>query len=203
MTAILASGKNFTANEQVTPAKLYEIIEGADISNLGITETASGSTLLVSSGSAPSNIKSIWFDTTLRLTRVNNGASWHAVGRGVYLSNVSGGALVAGDIVVASSVTSASFTTTTTANQTAPMPIGILAENIANGASGIVLTHGLVFVNFAAFAGSGQFYFATSTTGGKALQRATIAAGTCGTVLVASSGVTTLVPCFLWGQPTI
>lgn len=117
----------------------------------------------------------------------------------VPLTNKSGGAVAAGDVVVIGDGTNdGCFTTTTTAAFSARM-IGIAQEAIADNASGRVLTNGYApLVNVGASVDRDSFLF-TDTTGGQATGSATRAEGAFGQVLTTSATPDAVI----WGVPDV
>lgn len=109
------------------------------------------------------------------------------------LTNKSGGAVAAGDVVVVDTTTDESFTTLASAS--AERSIGIVQETIASNAAGRVLLSGYApLVNVAASVTRGHYLF-TSATAKQATGSATRAAGAFGQFLTTSATPTA----WIWG----
>lgn len=209
MAAKIKSGYYFSQSGEVwTADKLYRLVEGPNspadktvvlLSKMDSTDLASNAGLIVSGAVAPSNTKNIWFDTELNLIRIHDGTDWQPAGRGVVLTNASGGDLALGEIVVVSTGTDKAFTITT--SEFSAFTIGALAENINNGAKGVVLTKGLARVSFreAGLIPLGST-MGTSSTAGKARWSVSPTLTGIGFVVDGSS-TTTSAWCFLYGAP--
>jgi len=102
-------------------------------------------------------------------------AKWGAIPVVSYLTNKSGGGVVAGDVIVIDTTTASSFTTIATA-ATAGI-IGVALDTIASNASGPVQFFGMAYVNVTGATAIGD-YLATSTTVKKAAPSASIPAAT-------------------------
>lgn len=204
MTGSIASGKTFSSNEEVTAAKLHQIIEAAIISNLDVNNVGSTSTLVDSDATAPTTTKLIWYDQNIGFTRLYDGTDYSPLGRGIVLTNKSGVTINRGDIVIYDVSNDSSFTRTTTADSA--LICGVAAESIANNVKGVIITHGFAAINFQTLSDTGGDFFATSTTAGKAKQRTSTIAGTCG-ILQRKPPIGiidfTLYPCYLFGQPLV
>lgn len=113
------------------------------------------------------------------------------------LTNKSGGAVAANDVVVLDSVNATSFTTTTTSGQTAQL-VGVALEAIASNSAGRVLLMGYtpgININAAA-AGIGH-YLKTHTVAKQATTGAASGAGVFGQVLSTAA----VPPALIWGRP--
>lgn len=205
MPASGVSGKYFSGTEQVTAAKLHQIIESAAISGFDQSNMASGSGVVVASGTAPSDTDALWYDTNLGILRFNDGTSWQPVSGGEVLTNKSGVSVDRGDVVIWDVANDSSFTTTASAGH--PLFAGIAAETIANNQTGIIMTSGKFVVNLsAALATTDRINaLSTSTSAKKALVTSSANANAelvTGTNLfgIATGLGTNLVPCFIWGN---
>lgn len=198
MSASATSGYQFASGELVTNTKLRALVEEATVSGFTSANMAAGAELVSISLTAPTDTTQPWYDKTLGLLRIHNGTDWVPQGRGLILTNGSGIQVVKGDLVVLATSADNTFTTTTTpANARV---IGIAAETIANGASGVIITRGRWVVNLASSSTRGNF-FATTSVATKGDHSSVAATGECGILL--SSGLTNLCPCLLWGQPAL
>ncbi len=112
------------------------------------------------------------------------------------LTNKSGGGVIAGDVVILSSGTADSFTTTSSAAQTADW-VGVALETIADNATGRVCLFGKVpLINLASSASLGD-YLRTHTVAKQAQRFGTTGAGDFGQVL----GTGTTPAAIIWGRP--
>lgn len=112
-----------------------------------------------------------------------------------FYTNSSGVALIAGDVVIVNSGADQSITTTTTAQST--VTVGVVADDIAAGAIGPVLTQGIAaLVNTTASVTRGR-YAETSTTTKKATENATRRTGSFGVYLTGG----TTPSAYLFGVP--
>lgn len=202
MAASGISGKYFGSNEQLTAAKLHQIIESASITGFDQTNMASGAGLVISSATSPSDTDALWFDTNLNLLRFYNGTVWSPVSGGEVVTNKSGGSLARGDVVIWDVTNDLSVTTT---SRTLDVWFaGIAAGTIANNASGVIITSGLFVVNLInSITNDGTSrYLGTTTTPKKAVATLTTnpsSLGHWGRPLPITTSAD-LVPCFLWGQ---
>lgn len=102
------------------------------------------------------------------------------------LTNKSGGAVIAGDVVIIDTANDESFTTTTTAAYNASQ-VGIAQESIASNATGRVLLQGYApLVNVSASATRG-YYLLTHTVAKQATSGASFVTGAFGQVLKAGT----------------
>lgn len=102
------------------------------------------------------------------------------------LTNKSGGAVIAGDVVIIDTANDEAFTTTTTAAYNATQ-VGIALESIASNATGRVLLQGYApLVNVSASATRG-YYLLTHTVAKQATSGASFATGAFGQVLKAGT----------------
>lgn len=206
MTARLRAGVDISPGT-VTAELLHKLIEGKNspsdktvllLTKLGKEEMASGAGLVIASASAPADTKHIWYDTNLLLARVYDGTNWEPIPpKGTVLTNASGAAVAKGDIVIFSTGTDSAFTTTTSAGNV--RVIGVAAESIANGAKGVIRTHGIHPVNFQSTPTVLQFV-STSTSAKLARSSATRSGADLGMVIQASISGASLVTCFLYGR---
>lgn len=112
---------------------------------------------------------------------------------GAVLTNKSGGERSAGDVAVQDTSNDSGFTTTTT--EADEKVIGVVAETIANDASGLVQRTGTCTVNVDAATSRGD-WLVTSTTAGKATPKSTFQHGVFAVALTSSAGAGT-VTCLL------
>ena len=78
--ATLARGRTFGTTEEVTAAKLHSLVDDGSISGITQVDIAAGEGLVVRSGTNPSDIDSLWIDTSETPPRVklNTGTRWES-----------------------------------------------------------------------------------------------------------------------------
>lgn len=112
------------------------------------------------------------------------------------LTNKSGGGVVAGDVVILDSANASSFTTTSSAAQTADW-VGVALETIANNSTGRVVLFGYApIVNLASSASLGD-YLRTHSVAKQAQRFSSTGAGDFGQVL----GTGTTPAAIIWARP--
>lgn len=108
------------------------------------------------------------------------------------LTNQSGGAIIAGDVVIVSTANDESFTTTTSAAYNSTR-VGVALESIAAAAAGRILLEGYApLVNVSASATRGH-YLLTHTVAKQATSQAGYAAGAFGQILKAGTSPSAMI----------
>ena len=201
MSLSVASGKIWRNRETCTADKLSQMWGLASFNGeLDQSDMASGAGLFVTSDTAPSDTDAAWYDSTLNLGRIYNGSVWVPQSRGLILTNKSGGALIRGDVVVVGTANDNAFTTTNSANNA--IVIGVLGENIANDAAGLVITRGTALINLVSSESTGLQWIGTSTTVAKGLGNTAAVANKFARGYVSSTGASSITG-FLFGQPLL
>src|SRR3990167_2484646 len=138
MAATLSRGKTFTASEQVTAAKLHQLIDSGTIANIDRTNFDTVTRPITQSSSAPTSpiTGELWWDTGSSCVRVYNGTNWVGCQNIALLTNKSGGGHVAGDTCIVNTGTASAVSNTTTLGY-ATTPICVAAATIADNATGI------------------------------------------------------------------
>lgn len=81
MVAALTPGYSFGTTEQVTAAKLASLVSAAAVSGIDQTNLASGSGVVITSASQPSNTNAIWIDSgNSNTVKAYNGSAWVVIG---------------------------------------------------------------------------------------------------------------------------
>ena len=77
MAATITPGYAYSSTGQVTNTNLAQLVGSATISNIDQTNMVSGTGLVITSTTAPSNVNAIWFDSSATLTpKYWNGSAW-------------------------------------------------------------------------------------------------------------------------------
>lgn len=209
----LTSGYNFEPNEAVTPDKFHDMVDLAFLSNVVNQNIQAGGRLVNVTTPASPNTGDVRVGSDGLLEFFYNSV-WNdhpAEPALITLTNKSGVDLVEGDVVVADPANPDSFTVATV--NPAPNVIGVLFEDIANNASGLVCVRGEVDVRIAPLFFAGQYIahkgeFLHGPDGTSAVSGVNVAApvnpnnprSDCfGILLLASTtGPTDLKPCYIW-----
>ena len=189
----LSRGQTFTVNDQVTNTKLHNLVDGGSVSNIVRTDMNSADTSVIHlAGVEPPspNLNEVWYDIPNdTMKRFNATAFVEIISSTTKLTNKSGGDLLAGDLVIADSSNDNAFTTTTSvANE---LVIGVLTEDTADNAIGVIQNTGLRTVNCTGV--TAGFFIQTSATVKTAGSVVTKSLASCGRALESGTGLKTCI----------
>lgn len=142
MSADITGGISIGANDTFSPSLVASFMDGALIENVTSDCLSSETNIEMIDTAAPSDTAGmIWFDTTNGILRRYNAAEsvWAPFGHGLVMTNDTGDTIANGAIVV--SQNSSRIAPCTTAGDITA--IGVAVGTIADGAQGIVQTHGV------------------------------------------------------------
>lgn len=166
--ATITKGYTFGATEQVTNTKLHSLVDSATISGIAQADLAAATGVVSRGTSAPSDTDQLWVDTnfTPPLLKFYDGTNWVPVAEANIFTNKSGATATLGQVVIIDTATNEGFKYTSTAGDTKWR--GIVAESIANNASGVLVSRGYwpnITIEVSAARGN---FLKTSTATGKA-----------------------------------
>lgn len=187
--ATLARGKTFGASETVTNSKLHQLVDSGSVSNIvtadfDLTQTAP--TAIQSSAPGSPTKGNTWFDNTNDVHRIYDGSKFQPIGFSArILTNQSGGALTAGDVVIIDTGNASAVTTTTSAGDTDILGVVIIGG--ADQADVVVQTGGYVAAVTVDGSTSIGDFLRTSTTVKKANPQSSFVAGAFARALTSDS----------------
>lgn len=163
--ATLTRGYTFGSTETVTSAKLSALVDNGSVSNIGRADVSSTSSLITKQSTAPSapSTGEFWFDTTLNLLRRWDGSAWQVVARGVV--RTADATFAVGEVACVDTGTAGRVSKTTSTSSHSRI-VGIAAEVISSGSSGVFLTDGLATVLVTAATSLGQLLVMSAATSG-------------------------------------
>lgn len=174
--ATLSRGKTFGATEEVTNAKLHQLVDSATISGIAQTDFAANIGVVSVATSAPSDTDQLWLDTSVSpyILKHYDGNAWVPSAEYGSYTNNTGATTSVGQVVIIDTATANNVKFTSTAGD--KLFRGIVAEAIADGSTVDVIARGVVTPLLETSASAGCF-LRTSTATGKAEP---VAAGTDG-----------------------
>ena len=187
--ATVTRGFTFAATETVTNTKLHDLVDDATVTGIEQADLATGFGGVVTSTVTPTDFDVLFIDTNFSppIAKIHDGSVFRPISLTlVRLTNKSGTSRSAGDVGIIDSANASSFTTTTTAANTAGKVIVI--ETIANDAVGLVaIAGGIQSTKTTGVVAIGDFLI-TSTTATRASAVASQQIGVFAVALTASGG---------------
>lgn len=198
--ASIEPGKVFQANEEVTAAKLAQLVSAAVISQIGRGDLADNFYGITAASSEPSGMEEgeLWWDTTLDLLMVHNGSQVLPLSQPQeslieYRSGLT--TVIPGDIVIVNAAVD--NTVITTATSFVPLFAGVVRATCGSTQTARIARIGHLGVNFTGTGSRGEYAY-TSDTAGKARASSTATQGAFG---ILTSNVTLGAANVLTGAP--
>jgi hypothetical protein len=150
--ATLTKGHTFADGQQITAARLNNLVDNATISGIAQADFSAGYSVVTIADNSPSSPSegTLWFDTSFAaeegILRYYTGTHWVPVGRGFLGYNTSGSTIEAGALVADNSQAAGTgnMRQEIKACTRHLVPLGAALGQITNGSLGVVLTEGRI-----------------------------------------------------------
>lgn len=162
----IAKGHDFNTGDDATAANINSMVDDATIADILRSELDSDATKVTFIGaSSPSGPEEhdTWYDTGRSFLLKYTGSAWDLVGRGFLSTNAMGVTMDQGTVV--KPVNTLEVTATEPGDHNT---VGVAAEHIAPGGTGLIQTFGTASVRYSATATLGEILIPSTTATGEA-----------------------------------